>query len=110
MIMEQILNGHPNGVSSGVHRVNDLKNITRDDVIEPVDQALINHEPLQVTALCLGQWSGEVGVEDEFANDRLKEAVSFKIVGTNNVECGGNMGFYVDGLERGGGGRWRLRV
>jgi hypothetical protein len=68
-------------------------------VVDPTNQALINHEPLWIGALSDGWSSVDVGVETELAEDGVEEAPPFGIIRFDDVKHHRDMGLDVDRLE-----------
>ena len=99
MVAEEIDDRGPDGVRRGVGNTDDAEDVARDGVVDPIDQALINHEPLWIGALSGGWSSVDVGAETELAKDGVEEAPPFGIVRVDDVEHHQNMGLDVDRLE-----------
>ena len=108
-VAEEVDDGGPDGVGGGAGNTDDAHDIARNGVVDPVDQALVDHDPVQVSALNGGWGVGDVRVETKLADDGIKETPPLLVVRIDDVEDHRDMGFDVDCLKGrcGGGGARR---
>jgi len=110
VVAEEVDDGGPDGVGGGAGNTDDAQDVAGDCVVDPVEQALVDHDPVWVGALG-GGWSiGDVGLETELAEDGIEEAPPLEVVGIDNVEDQQDVRFDVHHRKRGGRkwwGRWR---
>jgi hypothetical protein len=62
---------------------------------------LIDHCPFRIAAVGCGGSGGEVGGESELADEGIKEALPFGVIGFREVEFNWDMVANVDGLQHG---------
>jgi hypothetical protein len=70
----------PDLVGGGLGCANEGTNILGDRVVEPRDDALIDHGPFWIMTVIDGGSGGEVGGETKFADEGIEEALPLGIV------------------------------
>jgi hypothetical protein len=100
VVAEQVVDaGLDGGECCGFRHADDAQNILGDGVLEPVDEALVNHHPLGVAAASGGRGSSNVGAEAKFSDDGVHEAAPLGVIRLGDVEDNGNVRLDVHGLE-----------
>lgn len=51
VVVEETVDGGPDGVGGGVGGAHDVEDVRGDGVVEPADEALINHGPIWIKAI-----------------------------------------------------------
>jgi len=82
----------------GFWNANNGANVLGHGIVEPGKDALVDHDPLVITAVCAGWRGREVRTETKFANESIEETAPLDVVGLNNVEFDRDVGFDVDGF------------
>jgi hypothetical protein len=64
MIAEEVDDGGPDGVGGGAGNADDAHDIARHGVVDPIDQALINHDPARVGAVAMWEVSPNLPITE----------------------------------------------
>jgi hypothetical protein len=87
----------PDLVGIGLGCTNEGANIFGHRVVEPRDDALIDHCPFRIAAVGCGGSGGEVGGESKLADEDIEEALPFGVIGFREAEFNCDMVANVDG-------------
>lgn len=109
IIMELIMNGTPDGMSTGIRDTNNGKQVFGDGIVHPTKKALITDTPVGITTLHRRGRRRKVGLETELANEGIKETPPFVIIGLGKFKDNWNMRFDVYGLKNSSGWGWNKR-
>lgn len=101
MITELIMDGVLDGVGGGFRNTNDGTNIFGHRMVKPVEDTLINHDPVRIAAMESGWRGRKVGAKTEFADESIKETMPFYVVGFSEIEFNRDMRFDVYCLDIG---------
>jgi hypothetical protein len=93
MIAEEVDDCGLDGVGGGDGNADDAHDIARHGVVDPIEQALINHDLARVGALGNGWGGGNVGGQPELADHRIKEAPPLLVIRVHDVEDHQDVGF-----------------
>ena len=107
VVAEHVVDALPDLVRGGVGGASEVEDIPGHGVVQPADDALVDHHPLLIAALSAGRRHGDVCGEAELVDDGVEEAPPFRVVGLGDVEDHRNMGADVHRLQRACGERRR---
>lgn len=86
IVAELLADLGPDDVRRWLGSASDGEQILRDGVVQPVDNALVDHAPVRVAAFSGGWWSSEVGVEPKLADEGIEEAPPLIVVGISELK------------------------
>lgn len=102
VIPELVMDRVPDSVRRGLGSADDGANVLGDGVIEPADDALVDHGPLAITAVGSGRRRGETRADAKFADECIEKAPPLGVIRLGDVKLDGDVGLDVDGLQHGG--------
>jgi hypothetical protein len=105
VITELVMDRVPDGVRRRLGNAHDRADILGDSVVNPAQDALVDHDPVRITAVGGGGGRSEVRSEAKFPDEGIKEAPPLAVVRLCKIELNGNMVLDADGLEHRGGRR-----
>jgi hypothetical protein len=108
MVAKLRLDRAPHLVRCRLGNTNDGANVLGDGVVQPAEDALVDHDPVGIMAVGGGRWRHKVGLEAELPDDRVEEAVPLDVVVVGEIEFHGDVVLYVHRLQH--GGRWWLNM
>jgi hypothetical protein len=98
IVAELAMDRVPDLVCGSFGTADDGTHILGHRVVQPGNDALINHDPFLVAAVVSGGSIGEVGPEAKFADESIKETLPLGIVGLGQTEFDGDMSMNVHRL------------
>jgi hypothetical protein len=105
VITKLVVDRVPDGVRRHLGNAHDHADILGDSVVNPAQDALMDHHPVRITMVCGGRGRSEVRGEAKLPDESIEEEPPLVVVRLCGIELNGNMVLDVDGLEHRGGGR-----
>lgn len=103
VVAELVTDLGPDSMRHHLGSMDDGKEVRRDGIVQPAEDALISHAPVGIMALVGGRRRGEGRVEPKLADECIKEAAPLIIVWCGELECDRDMRLDVHRMEHGDG-------
>jgi len=103
MITKLIVDCVPDGECRGFGSANDGAHILGDGVVEPTNNALVDHHSLWIATVGCGGRTREMRADAELSDESIDETPPLGVIGVIDVELNRDVGLDVDRLEDVGG-------
>ena len=88
----------PRAICRRLGNAHDSANVFGHGVVKPASDALVDHDPVRITAVGAGGRRSEVRAETELADEGVEEASPLGVVRLGEIELDGNVVFNVHRL------------